>query len=51
MNLYRFNSGTNIGSKSRFFIENIFEELDAPGEFYFNKETFELFVCPFKVLS
>jgi hypothetical protein len=47
MNLYRFNSGTNIGSKSKFFIENVFEELDAPGEFYFNKDTKELFVCPF----
>jgi hypothetical protein len=50
MNLYRFNSGTNIGDKSRFFIENVFEELDAPGEFYFNKETRELFVCPYKVI-
>jgi hypothetical protein len=51
MNLYRFNSGTNIGSKSKFFIENVFEELDAPGEFYFNKDTKELFVCPFMVMK
>ena len=30
-------AATGIGEKSRFFIENIFEELDAPGEWYFDE--------------
>ena len=35
-----------VNEHSRFFIENVFEELDAPGEWYLDKETGILFYFP-----
>lgn len=36
----------NIDGSSRFYIENVFEELDAPGEWYLDKEEGILFYRP-----
>jgi len=49
--------GTQIGAKwhenpcvvnerSRYFVENVFEELDSPGEWYFSRETRTLYYMP-----
>jgi hypothetical protein len=35
-----------LNEHSRFFIENVFEELDAPGEWFLNKENSVLYYCP-----
>jgi len=35
-----------LNQKSRFFIDNIFEELDAPGEWYLDKRTSTLYFYP-----
>jgi hypothetical protein len=37
---------TGIGPKSRFYIENVFEELDAPGEWYLDRENGVLYYMP-----
>lgn len=34
------------GYQSRFFVENVFEELDAPGEWYLDREQGTLYVMP-----
>jgi hypothetical protein len=39
-------SDNRIDHRSRFFIENIFEELDAPGEWYLDKEEGVLYYYP-----
>lgn len=36
----------SLGSDSRFFIENVFEELDAPGEWYLDKVNGVLYYMP-----
>lgn len=46
INLYRYNSGADIGWTSRFFVESIFEELDAPGEFFVDKYNGYLYIIP-----
>ncbi len=43
--LYAADSGVNA-LKSRFYIENVFEELDAPGEWYFDSEKQSLYYMP-----
>jgi hypothetical protein len=35
-----------VNERSHFFIENVFEELDAPGEWYFDRETSTLYFWP-----
>jgi len=35
-----------VNDKSRFFIENVFEELDAPGEWFLDKEKHTLYYYP-----
>jgi hypothetical protein len=35
-----------IGETSRFFVENIFEELDSPGEWYLDRESGTLYFLP-----
>ena len=35
-----------LSGDSRFFIENVFEELDAPGEWYYERDTGRLFYMP-----
>ena len=40
--------GARIGKKSRFYIENIFEELDAPKEWYLDKREGKLYWMPEK---
>ncbi|MCD6354120.1 MAG: chitobiase/beta-hexosaminidase C-terminal domain-containing protein [Prolixibacteraceae bacterium] len=40
--------GTGRGSSSPFFVENIFEELDVPGEWFFDKKSSTLYYYPFK---
>lgn len=35
-----------VGSKSRFFVDNVFEELDAPGEWYLDRRTPTLYYYP-----
>jgi hypothetical protein len=35
-----------VGSKSRFFVDNVFEELDAPGEWYLDRRTNTLYCHP-----
>jgi len=37
-----------INRESRFFVENVFEELDAPGEWYLDKEEGMLYYMPYK---
>lgn len=37
-----------IDHRSKFFIENVFEEFDSPGEWYLDKETGILYVIPEK---
>jgi len=39
---------SGIDQRSRFFVENVFEELDAPGEWYFDKEKGILYLMPEK---
>jgi hypothetical protein len=42
-----FKSATQVyGPNSRFFIENVFEELDAPGEWYLDREQGVLYYMP-----
>jgi hypothetical protein len=36
--VYQRNAATGIGERSRFYVENVFEELDAPGEWYLDTE-------------
>ena len=38
--------GTHLNDTSRFYIENVFEELDAPREWYFDKEEKILYYKP-----
>lgn len=38
--------GSAIGTKSRYFIENVFEELDAPREWYLDGEAGKLYWMP-----
>ena len=40
--------GTGRGSSSPFYVENIFEELDVPGEWFFDKNTSTLYYYPFE---
>lgn len=35
-----------VNHRSRFFVENVFEELDAPGEWYFDRQTGVLYFLP-----
>jgi hypothetical protein len=35
-----------VGKRSRFFIENVFEELDSPGEWFFDKDNHFLYYYP-----
>ncbi len=37
-----------INHRSRFFVENIFEELDAPGEYFYDKTASVLYYMPFE---
>jgi hypothetical protein len=37
---------TRVNKRSRFFIENVFEELDAPGEWYLDKKNGILYFYP-----
>ncbi len=37
---------TGIGSRSRFYVENVFEELDAPGEWYLDTNAGVLYAMP-----
>ena len=37
---------TGIDHRSRFYIENVFEELDSPGEWYFDREKSVLYLMP-----
>jgi hypothetical protein len=37
---------SGIDQRSRYFIENVFEELDCPGEWYFDKEKNVLYIMP-----
>jgi hypothetical protein len=39
---------TGLDERSRFFIENVFEELDSPGEWYLDTENGILYVMPEK---
>lgn len=39
-------SGSRIGERSRFYIENVFEELDAPLEWYLDREEGKLYWMP-----
>jgi hypothetical protein len=41
-----FEDPAKIEKESRFFIENVFEELDAPGEWYLDIRTGTLYVLP-----
>ena len=38
--------GGGVGAGSRFFVENVFEELDSPGEWYFDREAGLLYFWP-----
>jgi hypothetical protein len=40
--------GAGRGSSSPFYIENIFEELDVPGEWFFDKKNSTLYYYPFE---
>jgi hypothetical protein len=40
------NRGTMVDQRSRFFIENVFEELDSPGEWYLDREEEMLYYMP-----
>ncbi len=49
-NNFTFGKGGNQGARGNnkggdFFIENVFEELDNPGEFFYNETTGELYLC------
>ena len=35
-----------VNNGSRYFVENVFEELDAPGEWYFDKSTGKMYLMP-----
>lgn len=37
-----------VDARSRYFVENVFEELDAPGEWYYDKDTRTLYYMPQK---
>ena len=39
-------SPANVDGRSRFFVENVFEELDAPGEWYHDRESAILYWMP-----
>lgn len=39
--------GTNLGKTSRYYIENIFEELDVPGEWYYDRVEMILYYMPY----
>ena len=43
-----FHTPNFVNQHSRFFIENVFEELDAPGEWYLDKEAGVLYYLPAK---
>jgi hypothetical protein len=40
------NSPSEVNERSRFFVENVFEELDAPGEWYLDWESRTLYFLP-----
>ena len=47
-NNFTFGKGGNQGARGNnaggdFFIENVFEELDSPGEFFYNESTGNLY--------
>jgi len=44
--LYQRQGATGIDQRSAFFVENIFEELDAPGEWYLDKREGWLYLMP-----
>ena len=44
--LRRSAASTGIDHRSRFFVENVFEELDAPGEWYLDKREGVLYYYP-----
>lgn len=43
---YAFDAYKGLWGISRYFIENVFEGLDSPGEWYLNRSTDELFYWP-----
>jgi len=43
--------GTSLGTGDRFFVENVFEELDSPGEWYLDRRKGRLYFWPKKKLS
>jgi len=44
--IYQKADATSVGKESRFFVENVFEELDSPGEWYLNSQKGELYCIP-----
>lgn len=45
----KWNSGPiSVNAKSQYYIENVFEELDAPGEWYLDKDKGTLYYLPAK---
>jgi Right handed beta helix region len=43
---WQINSGNQLMHKQYLFVENIFEELDAPGEWFLNEQTSTLYFYP-----
>ena len=43
---FEFMAGNSFGTSSRYFIDNVFEELDAPDEWYFDKQNLTLYYIP-----
>lgn len=39
-------TGTDLGKTSRYYIENVFEELDHPGEWYYDRKSSYLYYMP-----
>ena len=44
--VFQGEKATGIDDRSKFFVENVFEELDSPGEWYFNKKECVLYYIP-----
>ena len=45
------NQPCSISKDSKFYIENIFEELDSPGEWYYDKKQSILYYMPYEDLD
>lgn len=43
---YQAANGGGIGEGCRFYVENVFEELDAPGEWYWDQDCHALYLLP-----